>query len=166
MYVEQIWLDHVTEFENRYREQTNPDGTITHLPVEGTVIQQRTPQNGKNFNHPECGVSEAHALAGLLMISRIHQAQKLDDLAGETIQVTLTNTETYPFNTSQKTVALGINRNNVNYTVQAEIVSVSGGFVNGVEITDKLVNGFKVKFTGSAREAVIKLFVKGGFYSG
>mgnify|MGYP006990194636 CR=1 FL=1 len=29
------------------------------------------------------------------MISRIHQAQKLDDLAGETIQVTLTNTETY-----------------------------------------------------------------------
>ena len=51
MYVEQIWLDHVTEFENRYREQTNPDGTITHLPVEGTVIQQGTPQNGKNFNH-------------------------------------------------------------------------------------------------------------------
>ena len=44
MYVEQIWLDHVTEFENRYREQTNPDGTITHLPVEGTVIQQGTPQ--------------------------------------------------------------------------------------------------------------------------
>ena len=64
MYVEQIWLDHVTEFENRYREQTNPDGTITHLPVEGTVIQQGTPQNGKNFNHLECGVSEAHALAG------------------------------------------------------------------------------------------------------
>ena len=29
MYVEQIWLDHVTEFENRYREQSNPDGTNT-----------------------------------------------------------------------------------------------------------------------------------------
>lgn len=166
MYVEQIWLDHVTEFENRYREQTNPDGTITHIPAEGKTLQQGTPQNGKNFNHLECGVLEAHAIAGLLMISHIHQGQKLDDLAGETIQVTLTNTETYPFNISQKTVALGTNRNNVNYTVQPEIVSVSGGFVNGVEITDKLVNGFKVKFTGSAREAVIKLFVKGGFYSG
>ena len=90
----------------------------------------------------------------------------MDDLAGETIQVTLNNSESYPFNNSQKTIALGTNRNNLNYTVQPEIVSASGGFVNGVEITDKLVNGFKVKFTGSATQVVLKLLVKGGFYSG
>lgn len=166
MFTETIWQDHVTEFENRYREQTNPDGTITHIPVEGKVIQQGTPQNGRNFNHVEFGTMEALAINGLMVISAIHQAQKLDDLAGETIQVTLENAETYPFNSSQKTIALGTNRNSVDYTVQPEVVSVSGGFVNGVEITDKLVNGFKVKFTGSARKVVLKLFVKGGFYNG
>ena len=166
MYEEKLWLDHVTEFEDRYREQTNADGTIIHIPVEGEVLQQGTPQNAQNFNHMETGISEAHALAGLLVISAIHQGQKLDDLAGETIQVTVNNSESYPLNNSQKTIALGTNRNNLNYTVQPEIVSASGGFVNGVEITDKLVNGFKVKFTGSATQVVLKLFVKGGFYSG
>ena len=29
------WQDHVTEFENRYREVQNDDGTITHEAVEG-----------------------------------------------------------------------------------------------------------------------------------
>ena len=124
MYEEKLWLDHVTEFEDRYREQTNADGTITHIPVEGEVLQQGTPQNAQNFNHMETGISEAHALAGLLVISAIHQGQKLDDLAGETIQVTLTNSESYPFNNSQKTVALGTNRNNLNYTTLVKKVSI------------------------------------------
>ena len=65
MYEEKLWLDHVTEFEDRYREQTNADGTITHIPVEGEVLQQGTPQNAQNFNHMETGISEAHALAAV-----------------------------------------------------------------------------------------------------
>lgn len=166
MYEERIWLDHVTQYEDRYREQNNTDGTITHIPVEGEVLQEGTPQSAANFNHMEFGILEAHAMAGLLVIAAIHARQKLDDLAGEVIEVTLTNSDVYPFNDSQKTVALPTSRNSANYTVEPEIVSVAGGFVNGVEITDKLVNGFKVAFTGSASEVKLKLFVKGGFYSG
>lgn len=51
MYTEKQWLDHVTEFEDRYTEQDNGDGTITHIPVEGEVLQEGTPQSAKNFNH-------------------------------------------------------------------------------------------------------------------
>lgn len=40
-----IWQDHVTEFSDRFIETDNGDGTISHEPVEGEVIQQGTPQN-------------------------------------------------------------------------------------------------------------------------
>lgn len=166
MYEEKIWQDHVTEFEDRYREQTNSDGTVTHIPVEGEVWQQGTPQSAENFFNMEKGISGASALAGLLALQAIHTRQALDDLGGEVIPVTLTDTEQYPFHNNKQTVALNTARNNANYTVQPEIVSVTGGSVKGVEITEKLVNGFKVEFTGSAATVQLKLHVKGGFYSG
>lgn len=177
MYEEKIWQDHVTEFENRYKEQENPDGTITHVPVEGEVMQQGTPQSAANFNNMENGISGSGALAGILIIHAIHAKQQMDDLdseviqlcknlEGDVIQVTLTNSEAYPFNNSQKTIALGTARNNANYTVQTEVVSTAGGGLKAVEITDKLTNGFKVAFQGSATQVVLKLTVKGGFYNG
>ena len=55
MYEPKLWQDHVTEFEDRYTESRNDDGTITHTPVEGEIIQQGTPQNATNFNHMEEG---------------------------------------------------------------------------------------------------------------
>lgn len=166
MYEEKIWLDHVTEFENRYREQTNSDGTVTHIEVPGEVLQEGTPQSGKNFTNMEFGILEAQAMAGMMILASMHANQKLDDLAGETIPVTLTNTEQFPFNNSEQTVALGTNRNSTDYTVETEIVSVEGGCVKDIEITDKLVNGFKIKHTGSATKVALKVFVKGGFYNG
>lgn len=57
MYEQKLWQDHVTEFEDRYTESRNDDGTITHTPVEGEIIQQGTPQNATNFNHMENGIS-------------------------------------------------------------------------------------------------------------
>lgn len=35
MYEWKYWIDHVTEFEDRYEETENDDGTVTHTPVEG-----------------------------------------------------------------------------------------------------------------------------------
>ena len=166
MYQETLWMDYVTEFENRYREQNNGDGTITHTPVEGEVVQQGTPQSAKNFNHMEFGISGNETIADLLVAAAIHTRQQLADLAGDVIEVSLDNSEQYPFNDSQETVSLPVKRNNLNYTVQAEITSVTGGFVNEISITEKLDNGFKVEFKGSARNVKLKLYVKGGFYSG
>ena len=63
MYEQKLWQDHVTEFEDRYTESRNDDGTITHTPVEGEIIQQGTPQNangsayGAFYNPPPAGNS-------------------------------------------------------------------------------------------------------------
>ena len=103
-------------------------------------------------------------LAALLAIEAIHTRQMLEDLSGEAITVTLTNSQTYPFNNSIKTVPLSKQRNHTDYTVSAEVMEYSGGFVGDIEITDKLANGFKVAQTGSATSVKLKIHVKGGFY--
>lgn len=88
----------------------------------------------------------------------------VDELVGFTISKTLTNSESYPWNNSLTTVALSgaQERLSTDYTVTWEIVSVTGGFVEDVIISNKLVNGFKVAFSGSATSVTLKLYVKGG----
>ena len=66
MYNRTFWQDHVTEFGDRFREQNNPDGTVTHIPVEGEVIQEGTPQNAANFNNIEMGIFAANEIAAEL----------------------------------------------------------------------------------------------------
>lgn len=164
MYKWTQWQDHVTQFGDRYTETNNGDGTITHTPVEGEVIQQGTPQSATNFNHLEDGVSNAAELAALMAIEIIHQRQMTADLKGEAIEVQLTNSQKYPFNNSVKTLALSQNRNHVKYTVEAEVMEKSSGFVGDIIVSEKLVNGFKIAYTGSAASVKLKVFVKGGFY--
>ena len=88
----------------------------------------------------------------------------LNEVVGFSITTNLTNTESYPFNNSKKTVALTNEQERVNtdYKVTVEASSVTGGFLEDVIITDKLVNGFKVEYTGSATAATLKLYVSGG----
>lgn len=164
MYEPKLWQDHVTEFEDRYTESRNDDGTITHTPVEGEIIQQGTPQNATNFNHMEEGISNATETAVLLALATIHQQQVLADLQGETKTVTLKNTQQYPFNNSEQSVALKTERNHMDYTVETEVVDYTGGFSGDIVITEKLLNGFKIAHTGSATSVTVKIYVKGGFY--
>ena len=139
------WKDHVTEFEDRYTESRNDDGTITHTPVEGEILQQGTPQSAKNFKHLEDGITNASELAALLAIGAIHQRQQTENLSGDVLEVELTNSMEYPFNNSVKTVALKRPRNNLDYTVTAEVMECSGGSAGDIEVTEKLVNGFKIE---------------------
>ena len=105
-------------------------------------------------------VAEAALLNGL------HLQRDVEGLDAEIHEVTLTNTYAYPFNSSVYTVQLDKLRNKTTYTVTYEIVSVSGSpgcSAGDVEIYDKLANGFKVHFTGSASSVTLKLYVRGGF---
>ena len=43
-YVKQHWKDEVTEYEHRFTETANGDGTITHTKVTGEVLQEGTLQ--------------------------------------------------------------------------------------------------------------------------
>lgn len=162
-YNKTFWKDHVTEFEDRFREVLNPDGTITHESVEGQIIQQGTPQNAQNFNKIEDGIFSSNELGAELTRIVIKQGQAIKNLLGEIGTVTLTNTLAYPFNNSKKTVALSVKRDTMDYTVEVE-ATAAGGDVGKVIISDKQLNGFKIEHTGSAASVTVKYIVKGGMY--
>ena len=158
-----IWKDHVTQFSNRYKEINNADGTITHEAVEGEVIQEGTPQNAKNFNDMEQRILAAGEVAGLAMLKVGVVESKVEGLAGEIIETTLTNTKEYPFNNSKKTVALKTPRGNLDYTVNVEADADGAGGVGDIKITDKQLNGFKIEYTGAAKSVSVKCTVQGGY---
>lgn len=156
-----FWQDHVTEFSDRYTETNNDDGTISHVPVEGEVIQQGTPQNARNFNALEEGAFSAEVLGmEAARVLLLHQ-RALNSLASESGEITLTNSQKYPFNDSVATVALKQHMDTTAYTVEADVLTATGE-VGRIVISDKQLNGFKISYTGSAKSAKIKFFVKGG----
>ena len=75
--------------------------------------------------------------------------------------VSLTNTLDYPFNNSKKSVALNNTQPRTSYVVLTEIVSADGN-PGEVVVSDRLINGFKVAYTGSAKSAVVNYYVIGG----
>ena len=122
------------------------------------VIQEGTPQSAGNFNNMEHGISDAHLAAALLIIQ---SGLTADQVATEEKAVTLSNSQSYPFNNSTQTIALSTVRNFTDYTVEAEITDHDGN-VGDVKIFDRMLNGFKVAYDGSAKSATIKLRIKGG----
>ena len=122
------------------------------------VIQEGTPQSAGNFNNMEHGISDAHLAAALLIIQ---SGLTADQVATEEKTVTLSNSQSYPFNNSTQTIALSTVRNFTDYTVEAEITDHDGN-VGDVRIFDRMLNGFKVAYDGSAKSATIKLRIKGG----
>lgn len=85
--------------------------------------------------------------------------------AVETGTVTLTNSQSYPFNNSIKAVTLAKTRKNAYYTVETQVTAYSGGLPGSVTVSDKATNGFKVAFDGSAKSVTVKYIVKGGYLS-
>lgn len=161
-YKRTYWQDHVTEYSDRYNETQNPDGTITHTPVEGTIIQQGTPQNAQNFNNLEEGVFAADQLATEAARMAKVNARELDAEKGEKITVNLTNSANYPFNNSVQNISIAQKKTKTDYYVDVEVVSVTGGGVGDFRISDKLLNGFKLAFTGAATAVSVICRVRGG----
>lgn len=163
MYNRTNWRDHVTQYDNRFREQNNSDGTISHIPVEGEVIQEGTPQNATNFNNIETGVFSAHETAAENTRAALQHERKINAISGEIAEITLNSTSAYPFNNSTKSVSLKKPRDTCDYTVDAYVVTpANSASVGRIVITDKLKNGFKIAYTGGAGSVKIKYTVRGG----
>ncbi len=62
-YVKNKWIDHIVEKPNTYTVAENSDGTVTHTPAFGTVIQEGTPLSASNLNNMEEGIEQAHQIA-------------------------------------------------------------------------------------------------------
>ena len=165
MYPWQNWLDHVTDPSNLFTVVDNGNGTWTITPA-GTVMQQGTPQDQTHFNNMEGGILDAHAAVSLLLNFARQTGWRVDALEDATVQevgtVTLANSLKFPFNNSKQSVALATRRDNLNYIVV--IVNVTGeGNIGEVEVTDRLVNGFKLNYTGSASSVAVTYAVIGGY---
>lgn len=140
MYQKKEWVDEVIDVES------------------GETIQRGTPQSAKNFNNIESGVLDNQIASNLILIaiSQLEANQAVE----EKIE-TFTNTARYPFNNSAKTISISNTRTNTNYSVDTEIIEHTGE-VGDIVVYDKMVNGFKVRYDGSAGNAKIKLVVTGG----
>lgn len=164
------WKDHIVEYPNRKRITDNGDGTSNVNPEPGSIIQQGTPMNATNFNNADHGINDAHLAQQMLLTYFLNferfTRQKIADhdveFTSENGEVTMTNTSKFPFNSSGSTVAMQQVRKTMNYDLFIEIVSTTGGEVGDIIVYDKQLNGFKVRFTGSASSVKIKYRIRGG----
>ena len=104
-------------------------------------------------------------LASKLIINvlRQHIWQNEDDaIICEEGTKTLTNTKRFPFNDSKASVSLAKTQKNTKYVIIAEPSTVAGN-IGDINVSDRLTNGFKLAFTGSAKSVTIKYYVIGGF---
>lgn len=155
------WKDMVCEYPNRFVQSTEGD-KITLQRSPGTVREQGTPQNATNFNTMDLAALEAMLMSAEAMRMLLRQSEELKGIVGEVIEATLTNSQVYPHNNSTKTLQIVTPRNTKDYTITVEVVSVTGGAVGDFEISDKLLNGFKIKYTGSASRVAVRCYVRGG----
>lgn len=168
MYNRTYWVDEVDQYENRYTEVPNGDGTITHTKVPGERYVEGTPQSAANFNKIEDGIMDAHIAAALELIYQRQGEWRIEDLEKATIQetgtVTLTNSMAFPFNNSKKTVALANVRDNLNYVVVVVSKTANDyGNIGEIEISERQVNGFKIEHTGSSASVTVVYAVIGGY---
>lgn len=124
----------------------------------GELIQEGTDQSAGHFNNMELGIFDQHTAAAMLLIAA---GQIVAEQTIEEKTVKLTNSKNYPFNNSQQSVAMATTRTTTAYTVEAEVVEHDGD-VGDVIVSEKLLNGFKVRYDGSAKSATVKLTIKGG----
>lgn len=166
-YARTQWYDHVVEYPNRYTETSAGGNMVTEIPAPGEIIQQGTPQSAANFNNLEEGIVASNEMADYIAVLLLAARRGLDALKGERGETTLTNTLTYPFNstsTNGTTITLAKKRDTADYTVDVEVAEEQGGCAGQVTVYDKLQNGFKLRFDGSAKSIKVRYTVRGGAY--
>ena len=173
MYKEQVFhVNHVTEHPGRVTDHVNPDGTHDHIPAEGEIIQQGTPNNAQSRNTMEDGIQDAHIALDLLLLDYYRKVQEYNahnalmdsEVLGEEQDISLTNDLKFPYNKtvdSPTSVVLKTLRKNLYYSVETTVKKCTGE-VGEIRVTDKALNGFKLSYTGSATDATITVRVKGG----
>lgn len=157
------WQDHVVEFPGRFIEEDLGNGKVQLTPDPGTIRQQGTPQNASNFNTMDLAAFEAMLIGNENTRMLMQTIRGLEGVKGVTVDVTLNNSQVYPFNNSKATVTLPSLRNTSDYYVIPETLEANGE-VGEYEVSEKLLNGFKLEFSGSATSVKVRCHVIGGMY--
>ena len=137
---------------------------VNELPqatsVQGTDVLLVNTERGTE----QVSVSQAGEFFGEQLrpdMQRVAKEQVQETDGFEAGNVVISNNQVYPFNSGVATVALNTLRQNLDYVVNAEVVSAFGN-VQTVEVYDKQLNGFKIRYDGSATNVTIKYYVTGG----
>ena len=137
------------------RSTTNEDDIAAQVAKEAQDIATLTKQESEDDHNAR------QTSAELLRAILLHDTE-VNALKGEVITKTLTNSLTYPFNNSKTTIQLSGPKVNSDYTVDIQVDDVEGGAVGDFYVTDKLINGFKLEYTGSATSVAVTLHIRGG----
>lgn len=166
------FLDHVVEYPGRFKETDLGSDLVQHDASPGEIVQEGTPLNADNMNKLDDGIEDAHFAVDILTQYAAQRREvvdkRLDDhddeFTAENGTVTLTNSATafFGFNNSGQTVALQTVRKTMNYDLDIEVTSFSGGQIGDVIVYDRQLNGFKLRFEGSATSVTVKYKVRGG----
>jgi len=108
------------------------------------------------LNHMEQGISANDAAIAVL---NTWKGKCTDIVTGSK---TLTNSLDFPFNNSKSSVALSHSLDNANYEVIILSAVATDGNIGDIEITERLVNGFKMEHTGCASSVTVTYAVIGG----
>lgn len=163
MYIPVLWKDRRVQYPRRVSVVDLGNGLKQWTPEPGEIDQKGTPQSATNFGNQDFGILEANLLAAQSAINLRLVQESVDDLRGQFLTVTLTNTLKYPATNSTKTVTLPKMVNNTDYKVDIEVMEADGP-VEYTEVYDKALNAFKVRYYGSASSVTLKLHVIGGLY--
>jgi hypothetical protein len=163
-WLDQAWDDSTLFY---YEDLGNGKCRITRA---GVVQQLGTEQDALHFNNIEGGIVDAHVAIGLLVNALRQTSWRVDELEEllrkhrtvEVGTVTLTNSLKYPFNNSERTIALVTPQENSDYIVDVNVTAQVGG-VEEIIVSSKLTNGFKMAFTGGGTSCTVKYIVVGGF---
>ncbi|GHV18951.1 hypothetical protein FACS18949_13480 [Clostridia bacterium] len=157
------WIDQLETDSDKYT--ITSQGGYSYLKSAKTVIRPGTPQSATNFNNIESGVVEAYILAKQALLGLRVLLTDVRESVPIYKMVSLANSQTYPFNNSKATIAFKANelKNTLNYIVEAQVVSATGGSVGRINVSDMLTNGFKVEYTGGATAVTLRLAIRGGF---
>lgn len=172
MYDRVNWQDYEVQYPNRRKVTDRGDGTVDIVSSPGTVFNLGTAQCADTFGAMDDGIMDIHASAQLMLWYFKHRDDEVHDrldghdaeFTPEAGTVTLTNTLAYPFNSSGATVAMTQVRKTMNYDLTFEVTAYSGGEVEDVVVYDKQLNGFKLRFTGSAKSVTLKYKIRGGMF--
>ncbi len=139
-----FWKDHVTD-------------------QNGEVIQYGTLMDQEHFNNMELGISDASLALALVQFK---QTQDNFDYEDELQVVNLSmNSLPWPFNNRATTIGLKSLRESINYGVEVNVLSYSGGRLGNIRVMDRARNGFKLVHDGSATSVQVSVRIHGGMTS-
>ncbi len=136
-----FWVDHVTD-------------------QNGEVLQYGTLMDQEHFNNLEEGLSDAGLALAMTQFKQAQDGYQFEDEV-HIVDLAMDNLP-WPFNNKQTTVALKNLRENVNYGVEVNVISYSGGRLGNITVMGRALNGFKLVHDGSATNVKVGIRVSGG----